>query len=207
MIIWLSEEEFQRARLPFKTNCTYITPELAKKVGDLPGRTVFKSFFVEHKERWFDVAVDIALAEILYRLLPGKGVLSIAAQQSATLYSFTKQAKKDQAEVHLALSGFLEELSKGDLVAVPITNGTHWTLLMLERVERRHKTDTAIYINSLNSRDWPSIRQKAFEQFSTDCWPTSVQAAQWEVRYYDSLKGGHGPTREIAVWLLRYTYT
>ena len=84
--------------------------------------------------------------------------------------------------MNIAIQGFLAEVSKGDLVAVPMTNARHWTMLILERVEKRHVYEEKEFLHSLNSRDAATERKKQLAQFSSDQLESSLQAAHWKVR-------------------------
>ena len=133
-------------------------------------KSFFKSFSMKLKEKWYAENVDLACSEILFRLLPGKGVVCVPAAIAWTLYQVWR-VSEGAAEATAMLSSFVEMCSRADLLAIPIGNMVHWVLLVLERTPRLYPADDTRFSHQLKARDKVQQQKAALEQFKFSDWP------------------------------------
>ena len=184
------ESQAKRRFSPTKRSCNYVTPELAFKI------TQSLSFAItgDHLLPGIELAqdhIDIGVAEILWRILPGEGFVVAGANLAATIHAAKhgKLAEQDEEGFGQNVEAqLLSYASKAKVLLVPILAGGHWTLLACERHftdEDEKKTSAAINAHGSSNAD---VRKAAEQsQFDLDKHPNlMLKDCFWSVRYYDT---------------------
>ena len=198
---FIPEVEAKRAQLPWDRNCLHMSSQLAVNV------TESMSFKPQEQVKEADLDfllaydhVDCGTSEILMRLLPGPGFLVCPAGSAHFLAGSRQWTLGEQEQID---GDFFRLLQGGKVIVIPVCSGTHWTMLVLERIIPGYKPSTS-FIQALGAKSPVQRNQAEKAQFEPLTWPElQGKEERWEVRYYDTLNYLNQRCQRIAKAVLK----
>lgn len=200
----ISEQEAKRAQLPRKLNTNWISKPLAA--------VIFEQLWFKPQDKLKDVStrlamdhLDAGVAEILWRLLPGKGVLVMPAGLTYQVHIVrkdielavqrTEQEKNLYGEEEKIVEAWKNLAKRAEHLLIPISNGHHYTLLYLERSTPAKPAASTGYIHGLNASNNQQRKELERQQFECLEWPILEATEMSQILYFESIKLGTSAIR------------
>ena len=157
--------------------------------------------------------VDAGAWEVLWRLLPGRGVVVLPCALTSVVleHGMLGPAEADKREAAEALRIYWMELAqKARLLLVPVFASGHWTMLALQRGDRveppppsdapedpdaswrtklcsKCRGDGCAECVKLKDLQQGDRKGQELFQMSVEAWPVEEESSNWECRYYETL--------------------